>query len=95
MPPQKLSRILAEFVGQTVVLDLRSPYVCIGTLAGADRTFLDVRDADLHDFRDSTKNRETYVYDSARLGVRRNRSRVLIRRLDVIAVSLLSDVMES
>lgn len=90
-----LSPLLDAWRGQIVVVDLRGEFVCIGCLAGADRSFLDIRDADLHDFRDSSKNRETYVYDSARLGVRRNRTRVLVRRAEVVAVSLLSDVMES
>lgn len=95
MPSRPLSPLLASLQGQVVVVDLRSPYVCIGTLAGSDSAFLDLRDADLHDFRDSSKNRETYVYDSARLGVRRNRSQVLVRRTEVVAVARLADIMES
>ncbi|MFO0956706.1 MAG: hypothetical protein U0800_04465 [Isosphaeraceae bacterium] len=90
-----LSPLLDALRGQVVVVDLSSEYVCIGTLTGADRSFLDIRDADLHDLRDSSKNRETYVYDSARLGVRRNRTRVLLRKAEVVAVSLLSDIMET
>lgn len=90
-----LPPLLDAWRGRVVVVDLRSEFVCIGTLADADRSFLDIRDADLHDFRDSSKNRETYVYDSARLGIRRNRTRVLVRRREIVAVSLLSDIMES
>jgi small nuclear ribonucleoprotein (snRNP)-like protein len=95
MPRRPLSPMLAELQGQVLVVDLRSPYVCIGTLTGADSAFLELRDADLHDFRDSPKTRETYVYDSARLGVRRNRARVLIRRTEVVAIARLSDIMET
>ena len=62
-------------IGQVVVVDLRSSYVCLGTLAGDDEQFLEMLDADLHDFRDSTATREIYVYDSVRYGIRRNRSR--------------------
>ena len=83
-----------EFLGHPVVIDLTSPYVCIGTLAAAGAAFLDVRDADLHDFRDGRTTREVYVYDSARLGVRRNRARVLVRRSEVVALTRLSDVLE-
>jgi len=86
---------LAELVGQTVIIDLSSTYVCLGTLTRFDRGFLEIKDADLHDFRDSTGTREVYVYDSARLGIRRNRSRVLIRRNEVVAITLLKDVLES
>ena len=47
------------------------------------------------DFRDSTKTRELYVYDSVRLGIRRNRTRVLVRRSEVVAVTRFSEVAES
>jgi len=87
--------LLQQLIGQVVVVDLTSPYVCLGKLVGLDREFLDIRDADLHDFRDSTKTRELYVYDSVRLGIRRNRARVLVKRSEVVAVTLFSDVAES
>ncbi len=87
--------LLDSLVGQVIVVDLISAYVCLGTLAGYDRDYLDLRDADFHDFRDSPKTRELYVYDSARLGIRRNRSRVLLRRAEVVALTLFSDISES
>jgi small nuclear ribonucleoprotein (snRNP)-like protein len=89
------SPLLQGLLGQVVVIDLRSSYVCLGTLAGCDELFLELRDADLHDFRDSTGTREIYVYDSARLGVRRNRERVLIRQDEVVAVTPLAAIAES
>jgi hypothetical protein len=88
-------RDLDALVGQVVVLDLRSTYVCLGTLAAAGTEFLELRDADLHDFRDSAATREIYVYDSRRLGIRRNRQRVLVRRDEVIAVTRFEDVVEA
>jgi small nuclear ribonucleoprotein (snRNP)-like protein len=87
--------LLASLIGRTVVIDLKSPYVCLGTLKSLDESFLELADADLHDFRDGTATREVYVYDAARVGIRRNRTRVLIRRDEVVAVSVLSDVAES
>lgn len=95
MPDATLPPTLAPLVGQVVVLDLKSPYVCLGTLAGADAEFYELLDADLHDFRDSAATREIYVYDSLRLGIRRNRQRVLIRRDEVIAVTRFTDIVES
>ena len=86
------SRLLAAWIGQVVVIDLRSPYVCLGTLARVDRDELELLDADLHDFRDSQATREVYVFDSARVGIRRNRSRVLIRRAEVVAVTRFADI---
>jgi small nuclear ribonucleoprotein (snRNP)-like protein len=86
---------LAELIGQDVVVDLRSTYVCMGRLVGLDRSFLELIDADLHDFRDSAATREVYVYDSVRLGIRRNRARVLLRLDDVVAVTRFDDILES
>jgi hypothetical protein len=84
-----------EFLGEEVVIDLSSPFVCLGKLVAIDRVFLTVIDADLHDFRDSRATREIYVHDSARLGVRRNRKRVLVNREELVAIGRLADVLEA
>jgi hypothetical protein len=86
---------LDALVGQVVVLDLKSSYVCLGTLEAIEPLFFAMLDADLHDFRDSPATREVYVYDSARLGIRRNRARVLVRRDEVVAVTRFADIAES
>ena len=82
-------------VGRVVVVDLKSPYVCLGTFASFDESFLELRDADLHDFRDGTATREVYVYDAALVGIRRNRAHILVRRDEIVAISSLADVAES
>jgi small nuclear ribonucleoprotein (snRNP)-like protein len=87
-----LSDLVNDLIGQVVVVDLASTYVCLGKLVGYDRDFLALQDADLHDFRDSTATREVYVYDSVRLGIRRNRARVLLRRAEIVAVTRFADV---
>lgn len=84
-----------EFVGQLVVLDLKSPFVCLGRLQAADDAFFDMRHADLHDLRDTQTTRENYVAASRETGVKRNRRRVLVLRSEVVAVSRLEDVVES
>jgi small nuclear ribonucleoprotein (snRNP)-like protein len=89
------SPFLEPLLGQVVVIDLKSSYVCLGTLVAYDGCYLELLDADLHDFRDSTATREVYVYDSVRLGIRRNRERVLIRLDDVVAVTRFSDIAET
>ncbi len=93
-PPESPSEV-AALVGQAVVLDLRSTYVCLGTLEAVDPLFFIVIDADLHDFRDSSASREVYVYDSKRLGIRRNRARVLVRRDEVVAIARFADILAS
>lgn len=85
--------MLQDFVGQEVVIDLRSAFVCLGALHGFDERHLDLRNADLHDLRDTDTNRENYVARSRLSGIMANRKRVLLERSEVIAVSRLADVL--
>ncbi len=86
---------LDSLKGTVIVADLASQYVCLGTLQNFDQGFLELVEADLHDLRDSRATRENYVFDSKRLGIRRNRDRVLIRRDEVVALTRLADILES
>jgi small nuclear ribonucleoprotein (snRNP)-like protein len=86
--------MLDEFLDQKVVIDLVSPYVCLGRLVSYDEHFLELKGADLHDLRDTDTTRELYVADSAATGIKRNRKRVLIRRNEVVAISKLEDVVD-
>lgn len=95
MQSREPSPLLETMLGQIVVVDLKSTYVCLGTLASSDLRFLELLDADLHDFRDSPATREVYVYDSVRYGIRRNRARVLLRQDDVVAVTRFADISAS
>ena len=84
--------MLDEYVGEKVVVDLKSPYVCLGTLSRFDDRFLEMKAADFHDLRDTDTKRENYVAASVTTGVKRNRKKVLLFREDVVAVSRLVDV---
>lgn len=86
--------MLDEFLEAKVVVDLVSPYVCLGKLVRYDDHFLEMRNADLHDLRDTDTTRELYVADSVATGIKRNRKRVLIRRSEVVAISKLEDVVD-
>jgi hypothetical protein len=86
--------MLDQFVGQAVVVDLRSPFVCLGTLQHVDEMYLELRNADFHDLRDSDSTREFYVATARQTGIKRNRKRVLVTRSEVVAVSALEDVVE-
>jgi small nuclear ribonucleoprotein (snRNP)-like protein len=86
--------MLDEFLNQKVVVDLSSPYVCLGKLVRCDDHFLELRNADLHDLRDTDTTREIYVAESVATGVKRNRKRILVRRNEVVAISLLEDVVD-
>jgi hypothetical protein len=86
--------MLDEFLDAKVVIDLISPYVCLGKLTRYDEHYLELKNADLHDLRDTETTRELYIADSVATGIKRNRKRVLIRRTEVVAVSLLEDVVD-
>ena len=86
--------MLEEFVDQKVVVDLSSTFVCLGKLIRFDDHFLELKNADLHDLRDTDTTRENYVADSVMTGIKRNRKRVLLRRDQMVAISLLDDVVD-
>lgn len=86
--------MLEDYLGQQVVIDLRSSYVCLGTLHRLDELYLELRNADLHDLRDSDTTRENYVASSRYTGIKRNRKKVLLVRAEVVAVSALEDVVD-
>ena len=86
--------MLEEMVGQKVVVDLRSEFVCLGTLVRVDEHFVELRNADLHDLRDTDTTRENYVAASCTTGIKRNRKRLLLVRAEMVAVSRLEDVVD-
>jgi small nuclear ribonucleoprotein (snRNP)-like protein len=86
--------MLDEFLNEKVVIDLKSPFVCLGTLVRVDEHFLELKSADLHDLRDTDTSRENYVVASVRTGVKRNRKKVVLFRSDVVAISRLADVSD-
>ena len=92
MESSDLSPLLESLLGKIVIVDLISTYVCLGTFVASDVQFLELHDADLHDFRDSSATREVYVHDSVRLGIKRNRSKVLIRRAEIVAITRFDDI---
>jgi len=86
--------MLEELQGQVVVVDLRSHYVCLGTLERVHDLYLELSDADLHDLRDTRTSRENYIASSLNTGIKRNRRRLLLARNDVVAISRIEDVVD-
>jgi len=82
-----------DLLGQAVVVDMSSPFVCLGTLTRVDDHVLELRDADVHDLRDTHSSREFYVVGAKTTGIKRNRERVFIMRREVVAVARLQDVV--
>jgi len=86
--------MLEEMIGQVVVVDMKSTFVCLGKLTRVDGQFLEMLDADLHDLRDTQTTRENYVVASRETGVKRNRKRVLIAYSEIVGISRIEDVVE-
>jgi hypothetical protein len=86
--------MLEELIGQRVVIDLRSEYVCLGTLVRIDEHYLELKNGDLHDLRDTDTTRENYVAASVGTGIKRNRRRLLLVRREIVAISRLDDVVD-
>ncbi len=86
--------MLEELIGQKVIVDLRSAFVCLGTLHTVDEQFLELRNADLHDLRDTVTSRENYVAQSQATGIKRNRKRVWVVRAEMVAIGLLDDFVD-
>jgi hypothetical protein len=92
--PDQTDALLRDLIGSTVVLDLQSHYVCLGRLESVGPDFLELRNADFHDLRDTQTSRENYIAESRASGIKRNRKRVLVRRGDVVAISRMKDIVE-
>ncbi|MCH2209980.1 MAG: hypothetical protein MK110_01660 [Fuerstiella sp.] len=85
---------MEQFIGQDVVIDVESQYVFLGRLVSLTSGWLTLRQADVHDLRDSQTTRELYVLDSRTDGIRVNRQEVLIPTDQIVSVSRLDDVIE-
>lgn len=94
MPSGTGVTVIEEFLNQKVVVDMKSEYVCLGTLKGIDPHFLELKNADLHDLRDTDSTRESYVDASVRTGIKRNRKRLYLSRDEIVSIALLEDVVE-
>ncbi len=84
---------LRPLIGEVVVADLAEFYLVIGILVAASDAHLEFREADLHDHREANSSKEVYVLESRTIGVRVNRARLWVPRRQVVAISLITDVV--
>jgi hypothetical protein len=82
------------YQGQNIIVDTIAHFIYIGKLEDVGEYFLTLRDADVHDRRESPSMNEKYILESKKYGVRCNRKMVHIRLQEVISISLLDDVIE-
>ena len=85
---------LDVFLNQTVILDTQGPLIYIGTLQRITPASLVLSEADVHDTNDSRASKDLYLVETRDLGVRVNRSVVIIMRGQIASVSLLKDVVD-
>jgi small nuclear ribonucleoprotein (snRNP)-like protein len=85
---------LHALVKQQVVVDTRSPWVYIGTLAEVQADCLLLTNVDVHDSSETPTPKERYVLDSSKTGVHANRHSVYVNLEYVVSVSLLSEVIK-
>jgi hypothetical protein len=82
-----------EFVGKNVVVDVESPFVYVGRLHELRDKTLILKNADVHDLRDSTTTREVYVREARVHGIQPNRKTVYVRYEKIVSIALLDDVI--
>jgi hypothetical protein len=85
---------LEPFLGQIVVLDTQGPLLYIGTLQRISPSVVLLSEADVHDTNDSRASKDLYLVETRDLGVRANRSLVVVMRQQIASVSLLKDVVD-
>ncbi len=83
----------AKWTGQVVVVDTTSSYVYLGTLAEVQDHFVVLTGVDAHDRSEGSSTKEKYVMEAKRFGVKANRKEVSIRKVTVVSLSRLEDVI--
>ena len=81
-------------LGQMIVLDTQGPLIYIGKLQQVTESALVLVEADVHDSNDSRASKDLYLVETRDLGVRCNRSRVLVMRRQIASISLLAGVVD-
>ncbi len=94
MSDSALSDPLAAFIGEIVVLDTQGPLIYIGRLERISEVFLQLAEADVHDTNDSRASKDLYLVETRDLGVRANRTLVIVMRAQIASVSLLREVVD-
>lgn len=94
MPETSDKDELTDFVDQDVVLDTRGDLIYLGRLVAVRDWFFELADADVHDLQSTRTSKELYIMESAKHGVRKNRASVMVRKVEVVSLSKLQDVIQ-
>ena len=85
---------IEPFFGKEVVLDTRGPLLYIGALSAVDEFYFTITEVDVHDMQDGHAPKEKYILDARKYGIKKNRARVIVRRDEVVSLSLLEDIID-
>lgn len=85
---------LEHLLDKDVVFDSRGEFLYIGKLVKIGEWFFTITEADVHDVQASRTSKEVYLIEAAKFGIKKNRHNVLVRKSDVLSISLLEDVIK-
>jgi small nuclear ribonucleoprotein (snRNP)-like protein len=85
---------LEGFLNVDVVLDTRGDIIYLGKLNKILDNFYELVDSDVHDVVVGRTSKELYIMDARKHGVKKNRARVYVRKVEIVSISRLSDVLE-
>jgi hypothetical protein len=77
-----------------VVLDVRGPYIFLGTLESVGAQALTLASADVHFVEPGGATNEVYIRDAAAGGIYPTRKRVFVMRNELVSISRLGDVIQ-
>ncbi len=66
----------------------------MGKLVKIMDNFYELTDADVHDTSTGRTSKELYIIDAKKFGVKKNRAHVLVRKVEIVSISRLADVIE-
>ena len=85
---------LESYMDQNVVLDTRGELLYLGKLTKIFENMYELSDADVHDVVAGRTSKELYIMDARKHGIKKNRAKVLVRKVEVVSISKLADVLE-
>ena len=85
---------LDEFLNKPVVVDTATPLIYIGTLHEVGKSFLTLKDVDVHHIDRGGASKETYALSAKKFGIKKNRAFTKIRVDIITSISHLEDIVE-
>jgi len=89
-----MAGLLKKHAGKEVVIDTDSGWVYIGTLKGSDNFCITLENADAFDYAETSLSKHEYIMLVKNDGVAPNRKELDILKNRVVAITLLSDILD-